>query len=164
VDWATSPLFYMSNSHWYKNAVFYEISVRAFKDSDGDGHGDLRGLTEKVRLPANPRRGLHLDHADLPFASARRRLRHCGLLQRGLPTGRWTQLKVMIEAAHQRNIRIIMDLVLNHTSDAHPWFPGCALRQELSLSRLLRLERYRSNLQRRAHHLSGNRAIQLDMG
>ena len=33
---------------WYKNAVFYEISVRAFKDSDGDGRGDLRGLTEKL--------------------------------------------------------------------------------------------------------------------
>src|SRR5688572_32950699 len=37
-----------NNSHWYKDAVFYELSVRAFKDSNGDGNGDLRGLTEKL--------------------------------------------------------------------------------------------------------------------
>ena len=37
-----------NNNLWYKNAVFYQISVRAYKDSNGDGHGDLRGLTEKL--------------------------------------------------------------------------------------------------------------------
>ena len=49
--WTGQPVHFL-NKHmenlWYKNAVFYEISVRAFKDSNGDGHGDLRGLTEKL--------------------------------------------------------------------------------------------------------------------
>ena len=38
----------MDKTHWYKDAVFYELSVRAFKDGNGDGHGDLRGLAEKL--------------------------------------------------------------------------------------------------------------------
>ena len=107
---------------WYKNAVFYEISVRAFKDSDSDGRGDLRGLTEKLDylqtlgvdciwimpIYPSPLRDDGYDIADYYSVDS--------------AYGSLDQLKVMIEAAHQRNIRIVMDLVLNHTSDAHPWF------------------------------------------
>ena len=107
---------------WYKNAVFYEISVRAFKDSDGDGRGDLRGLTGKLDylqtlgvdciwimpIYPSPLRDDGYDIADYYSVDS--------------AYGSLDQLKVMIEAAHQRNIRIVMDLVLNHTSDAHPWF------------------------------------------
>ncbi len=122
--WTGQPVhfLYMTNSHWYKNAVFYEISVRAFKDSDGDGRGDLRGLTEKLDylqtlgvdciwimpIYPSPLRDDGYDIADYYSVDS--------------AYGSLDQLKVMIEAAHQRNIRIVMDLVLNHTSDAHPWF------------------------------------------
>ncbi len=112
----------MNNNLWYKNSVFYELSVRAFKDSDGDGHGDLRGLTEKLDylqtlgvdciwimpIYPSPLRDDGYDIADYYSVDP--------------DYGSLDQLKVLIEAAHQRNIRIIMDLVLNHTSDAHPWF------------------------------------------
>ena len=61
---------------WYKRAVFYEVLVRAFYDSNGDGTGDLRGLTDQPRLPAVARRRLPLAAAVLRLAPARRRLRH----------------------------------------------------------------------------------------
>jgi maltose alpha-D-glucosyltransferase/alpha-amylase len=107
---------------WYKNAVFYEISVRAFKDSNGDGHGDLRGLTEKldylkilsvdcIWLMPIFQSPLNDDGYDISdyynFAES---------------FGTIDDFKALIDAAHERNIRIIMDLVLNHTSDEHPWF------------------------------------------
>lgn len=112
----------MNNNLWYKNAVFYEISVRAFKDSNGDGRGDLRGLAEKLDylqtlgvdciwimpIYPSPLRDDGYDIADYYNVDS--------------AYGSLDDLKVLIEAAHQRNIRLIMDLVLNHTSDAHPWF------------------------------------------
>lgn len=112
----------MTNNLWYKNAVFYEISIRAFKDSNGDGRGDLQGLTEKLDylqtlgvdciwimpIYPSPLRDDGYDIADYYSVDS--------------TYGSLDQLKVMVEAAHQRNIRIIMDLVLNHTSDQHPWF------------------------------------------
>lgn len=112
----------MNNSLWYKNAVFYEISVRAFKDGNGDGRGDLCGLTEKLDylqtlgvdciwimpIYPSPLRDDGYDIADYYSVDQ--------------TYGSLDQLKDLIEAAHSRNIRIIMDLVLNHTSDAHPWF------------------------------------------
>ena len=112
----------MTYSLWYKNAVFYQISVRAFKDSDGDGHGDLQGLTEKLDylkdlgvdciwimpIYPSPLRDDGYDIADYYSVDK--------------TYGSLDQLKALIEAAHQRGIRIITDLVLNHTSDAHPWF------------------------------------------
>lgn len=112
----------MNNNLWYKYAVFYELSIRAFKDSDGDGRGDLRGLTEKLDylqtlgvdciwimpIYPSPLRDDGYDIADYYSVDP--------------AYGSLDQLKVLIEAAHQRNIRIIMDLVLNHTSDEHPWF------------------------------------------
>ena len=125
MDWAASPLFIyntMNNQLWYKDAVFYQISVRAFKDSNGDGHGDLRGLTEKIDYIKNlgvdciwimpiypsPLRDDGYDIADYYNVSDE--------------YGKLDDLKGLIVAAHERGIRIIMDLVLNHTSDAHPWF------------------------------------------
>lgn len=112
----------MNQSLWYKNAVFYQISVRAFKDGDGDGHGDLQGLTEKLDylqdlgvdciwimpIYPSPLRDDGYDIADYYSVDK--------------TYGSLDQLKAVIEAAHSRGIRIITDLVLNHTSDAHPWF------------------------------------------
>ena len=107
---------------WYKDAVIYEIYVRAFYDSNGDGHGDLRGVTEKMDylkglgvnclwlLPIYPS-PLKDDGYDIAnYYDVH-------------PTyGTLNDFKDLLNAAHQRGIRIIMDLVLNHTSDQHPWF------------------------------------------
>jgi trehalose synthase len=112
----------MNDEFWYMNAVFYEVAVRAFKDSDGDGRGDLRGIAEKIdylqslgvdciwMMPVypSPLKDDGYDVAD-----------YCGVDR---AYGSLDDLKGLIEAAHSHGIRIIMDLVLNHTSDEHPWF------------------------------------------
>lgn len=112
----------MTNDLWYKDALFYEVYVRACADSNGDGHGDLPGLTSKLDyfkelgvdclwlLPVYPSPllddgydiadyyGIHPDYGTLD------------------------DFKNLLEEAHARGIRVITDLVLNHTSDQHPWF------------------------------------------
>jgi len=107
---------------WYKDAVFYELSVRAFKDSNGDRHGDLKGLTQKLDYLQNlgvdciwmmpiypsPLKDDGYDIADYYNIAE--------------TFGTLDDFKTLLEEAHQRGIRIIMDLVLNHTSDQHPWF------------------------------------------
>ncbi len=115
-----SPLTH--NPLWYKDAIIYEVPVRAFADSDGDGVGDFQGLTEKLDylqdlgvtaiwlLPffPSPLRDDGYDVAD--FTSVN-------------PTfGTLEDFKALLEAAHQRGIRVIIELILNHTSDQHPWF------------------------------------------
>ncbi|MEJ5201361.1 MAG: alpha-amylase family protein, partial [Anaerolineales bacterium] len=107
---------------WYKNAVFYEVYVRAFFDSNGDGHGDLKGLMQKLDylkdlgvdciwlLPIypSPLRDDGYDIAD--YYSI-------------LPTyGALEDFCELLDAVHARGMRLITDLVLNHTSDQHPWF------------------------------------------
>jgi maltose alpha-D-glucosyltransferase/alpha-amylase len=107
---------------WYKDAVFYEVHVRGFFDSNGDGIGDFGGLAEKLDylqwlgvdciwlLPfyASPLRDGGYDIADYYAV---------------LPEyGTLDQFKAFLDAAHTRGIRVIADLVINHTSDQHPWF------------------------------------------
>jgi maltose alpha-D-glucosyltransferase/alpha-amylase len=107
---------------WYKDAVFYEIYVRGFYDSNSDGIGDFRGLTQKLDylqwlgvdclwlLPmyASPSRDGGYDISD--YYSI-------------LPEyGALDDFKDFLDAAHARGLRVIIDLVLNHTSDEHPWF------------------------------------------
>jgi maltose alpha-D-glucosyltransferase / alpha-amylase len=107
---------------WFKDAIFYEIHVRGFYDSDGDGIGDFRGLTEKLDylewlgvnciwlLPffQSPLRDGGYDIADY-YAI----LPEYGTIE---------DFKTFLDAAHARGIRVIADLVVNHTSDQHPWF------------------------------------------
>jgi len=110
------------SSLWYKNAIFYQIYVRAFRDSNADGHGDLPGLLEKMDylqalgvdciwlMPTYPS-PLKDDGYDI--ADYFNVLDTYGTLE---------DFKAVVSAAHQRGIRIITDLVMNHTSDQHPWF------------------------------------------
>jgi maltose alpha-D-glucosyltransferase / alpha-amylase len=112
----------MNQSLWYKDAVFYEINVRAFYDSNGDGHGDLQGLTQKLDylhdlgvdciwlmpIYKSPLRDDGYDISDYYNIAE--------------TFGTVDDFKTLLQEAHKRNIRIIMDLVLNHTSDEHPWF------------------------------------------
>jgi maltose alpha-D-glucosyltransferase/alpha-amylase len=110
------------SSLWYKDAVFYEVYVRAYRDSNDDGQGDLAGLTEKLDyikdlgidciwlLPIYPS-PLNDDGYDIAD--------YYGVHP---DYGRVGDFQKLIAEAHARNIRVIADLVLNHTSNQHPWF------------------------------------------
>ena len=107
---------------WYKDAIFYEVYVRGFYDSDGDGVGDFRGLTE--RLDYLQWLGITCIWL-LPFYESP--LRDGGYdisdYYAVLPEyGTVEDFKRFLAAAHARELRVIADLVINHTSDRHPWF------------------------------------------
>jgi len=107
---------------WYKSGVIYEVHVRAFYDADGDGAGDFRGLTAKLDyikdlgvtaiwlLPfyPSPLKDDGYDIAD-----------YCDVHPM---YGTLGDFKTFLREAHQRGLRVITELVLNHTSDQHPWF------------------------------------------
>ncbi|MEC3974222.1 maltose alpha-D-glucosyltransferase [Amycolatopsis sp. H20-H5] len=111
-----------SDPAWFKGAVFYEVLVRAFTDSNGDGTGDLRGLASRLDYLE----WLGVDCLWLPpfYASP---LRDGGYdisdFRSVLPEfGTVDDFVYLLNEAHRRGIRVITDLVLNHTSEAHPWF------------------------------------------
>src|SRR3954447_12702029 len=107
---------------WFQRAVFYEVLVRAFADSNGDGSGDLQGLIGKLDYL----QWLGVDCLWLPpFYDSP--LRDGGYdisdFYRILPDfGTVDDFVALLDAAHRRGIRVITDLVMNHTSDQHPWF------------------------------------------
>ncbi|HET6189864.1 MAG TPA: alpha-amylase family glycosyl hydrolase, partial [Trebonia sp.] len=107
---------------WYRRAVFYEVLIRGFQDASGDGTGDIRGLTSRLDylqwlgidciwlLPIydSPLRDGGYDISDF---------------MRVLDDyGNIADFVELVEEAHKRGIRVIADLVMNHTSDQHPWF------------------------------------------
>jgi maltose alpha-D-glucosyltransferase/alpha-amylase len=107
---------------WYKDAVIYQVHVRAFYDSTGDGNGDFRGLAQKLDylqdlgvnalwlMPffPSPLRDDGYDISDYRSVHPK--------------YGNLEDFKAFLDAAHQRGIRVIIEMVLNHTSDQHPWF------------------------------------------
>ncbi len=107
---------------WYKDAVLYELYVRAYRDSNGDGHGDLLGVIEKLDylkdlgvdaiwllpLMPSPLKDDGYDVAD--FYNIHK------------DYGQLADFKLLVDEAHKRGLKIIAELVLNHTSDEHPWF------------------------------------------
>ena len=112
----------MQKEIWWKNAVIYQIYPRSFKDSDGDGIGDLRGIIEKldylewlgidavwicpVYKSPNDDNGYDIsDYFDIMDEF-----------------GSMEDMDELIFKAKEKGIRIIMDMVFNHTSDEHPWF------------------------------------------
>jgi maltose alpha-D-glucosyltransferase/alpha-amylase len=107
---------------WFKGAVFYEIHIRGFFDGNGDGGGDFRGLTEKLDYL----QWLGIDCIWLlPFYESP--LRDGGYdisdFRKVHPDyGTVDDVRALIDAAHARRIRVIADLVMNHTSADHPWF------------------------------------------
>ena len=107
---------------WYKTAVFYELYVRAYKDSNSDGWGDLRGVAQHLDyikqlgidaiwlLPISPS-PLRDDGYDVSD--------YCGIHPQ---YGNLEDFRTLVREAHQRDLRIVVELVPNHTSDQHPWF------------------------------------------
>jgi maltose alpha-D-glucosyltransferase/alpha-amylase len=107
---------------WYRRAVFYEVMIRSFVDSNGDGTGDLQGLISKLDYL----QWLGVDALWLPpfFTSP---LRDGGYdvsdYHSILPEfGTLDEFRELVTKAHERNMRVIIDLPLNHTSDQHDWF------------------------------------------
>ena len=117
---ATDPL-------WYKDAVIYEIHVRAFADSNNDGIGDFQGLISKLDylqdlgvtclwlLPFFPS-PLRDDGYDI-----------ANYVDVNPSYGTLSDFKQFLDAAHQRNMQVMIELVINHTSDQHPWFKAARL-------------------------------------
>jgi len=107
---------------WYKDAIIYQLHVKAFFDSNGDGIGDFDGLAEKLDylvslgvsavwlLPfyPSPLRDDGYDITDYRNVNPR--------------YGTVRQFRDFVKAAHARGLKVITELVINHTSDQHPWF------------------------------------------
>ena len=112
----------MGRDRWYKDMVFYQIWPRSFKDGDGDGMGDLQGVYEKLNyikslgvdgiwfspLYPSPGADCGYDISDYRDIAAE--------------FGGMEWFKKVLEGAHARGMKVIMDLVVNHTSDEHEWF------------------------------------------
>ena len=112
----------MGNSQWWRNAVVYQIYPRSFSDSNGDGVGDIKGLTNRIgyldSLGVNaiwlspfypsPLADGGYDVVDYRAVDVR--------------LGTIEDFDALVVAAHSRGIKIIVDIVPNHTSDQHPWF------------------------------------------
>src|SRR5919201_1127977 len=110
------------HTFWYKDALMYEVHVRAFCDSNGDGIGDFPGLTQQLGylhdlgvtalwlLPfyPSPLKDDGYDIADYTDVHP--------------AYGTLHDFKVFLKEAHRRGLKVITELVLNHTSDQHPWF------------------------------------------
>ena len=108
--------------HWYKDAVIYELHIKAFKDGNGDGIGDFEGLMQKLDylqwlgittiwvLPfyPSPLRDDGYDIADYYTINP--------------SYGTLEQFRNFLDEAHKRNLKVITELVINHSSDQHPWF------------------------------------------
>ncbi len=116
------PENFLTDPSWYKDAVIYELHVRSFFDATNDGYGDFQGLREK--LPYLESLGVNTLWL-LPFLESP--LRDDGYdiadYYQILPVhGDLDDFKAFLEEAHERDMRVISELVLNHTSDQHPWF------------------------------------------
>src|SRR5262249_50714649 len=116
------PTALESDPDWYRDAVIYEVRVRSFYDKNGDGIGDFAGLADKLDylqdlgvtaiwlLPIypSPLRDDGYDISDYTDVHPE--------------VGTIADFKHFMKEAHRRGLRVIMELVLNHTSDQHPWF------------------------------------------
>ncbi len=120
----------MERNRWYKDKVFYQIWPRSFKDGDGDGMGDLWGVLEKLDYikslgcdgiwfsPIYPSPG-----ADCGYDIA-------DYMDIAPEFGGMEAFKKVLEGCHERDMKLIMDLVVNHTSDEHEWFQKSRRRIE----------------------------------
>ena len=121
-DTAPGPVPPGPDEHWYKNAVLYSLDVKTFRDTSGNGYGDFRGLTASLdhieRLgatciwlqPFYPSPGLDNGYDVADYYGVDPRL------------GDLDDFRAFVDAAHARGMRVVIDMVLDHTSVEHPWF------------------------------------------
>ena len=112
----------MMNKDWWKSSVVYQVYPQSFNDTNHDGIGDLKGITEK--LPYLSKLGIDVIWLNPIYESP--------LVDNGYDIANYRKINPMygtmedfdelLETAHSMNIKIIMDLVVNHTSDQHEWF------------------------------------------
>ena len=112
----------MMNKDWWKSSVVYQVYPQSFNDTNNDGVGDLKGITEK--LPYLSKLGIDVIWLNPIYESP--------LVDNGYDIANYRKINPMygtmedfdelLETAHSMNIKIIMDLVVNHTSDQHEWF------------------------------------------
>jgi alpha-amylase len=130
-----APLRAQEAAPWWMDTTWYVVFVRSFYDSDGDGIGDLRGLIEKLDYlndgdPATTDdlgiTGIWL----LPVFEAASYHGYDALDYRAIEQdyGTRADFHALMEAAHARGIRVVVDMVVNHTSSRHPWFEASAAR------------------------------------
>ena len=112
----------MQKKDWWKSAIFYQIYPRSFKDSNGDGIGDLQGIESKLDYLSFL--GINAVWLNPVYASPNDDMGYdISDYEKIMPDfGTMADMDCLIDGLHKRGIRIIMDLVLNHTSDEHPWF------------------------------------------
>src|SRR2546430_11887030 len=126
---------------WYKDAIIYQTHVKAFFDTNGDGVGDFQGLTRKLDYLQDL--GINILWL-LPFYPSP--LRDDGYDIANYTAvhpnyGTLSDFKLFLREAHRRGLRVVTELVINHTSDQHPWFqksrrrqPGAPPRGDYALS------------------------------
>lgn len=114
---------------WWNDTVFYEVFVRSFKDSDGDGIGDIQGLIEKLDYlnDGDPATSSDLGITGIWLMPVTEATSYHGYdvvdyyaIEQDY--GAQADFKRLIDDAHQRGIKVIIDLVINHTGIEHPWF------------------------------------------
>jgi len=118
-----------ASNYWWNDAIFYEVFVRSFFDQNGDGKGDLKGLTQKLDYLND---GDSTTHTDLGITAiwvmpVMQSPSYHGYDVTDYRTiesdyGTNADFSAFIQAAHQRGIKVIIDLVMNHTSNQNPWF------------------------------------------
>ena len=154
----------MDNALWYKNAVFYQVYLRAFKDSNGDGFGDLAGLTQELDylkdlgvdciwlmpICPSPLKDDGYDIADFYRIAD--------------VYGTLDDFQVLLDEAHIRGIRLIMDLVMNYTSDQHPWFQSARRNRRSPFRDFYSWSDSDQLYKRGSRHLCGRGVLELGVG
>src|SRR5678815_2879264 len=116
----------ITDRKWWKEAVVYQIYPRSFKDSDGDGIGDLKGIISKLDylkglgidvIWLNPVYASPNDDNGYDISDYRNIMQDFGSI---------ADFDSLLTAMHKRKIKLVMDLVVNHTSDEHRWFKESA--------------------------------------
>jgi alpha-glucosidase len=121
-DRAAAATKLLTGADWYRHAVVYEVNVRSFQDSNGDGIGDLKGITSRL----DDLKSLGVDALWLmpimptPFKDSGYDIADYQAINSDY--GTLADFDALLAAAHTRGMRVMIDLVLNHTSDQHAWF------------------------------------------
>ena len=127
---------------WYKDAIIYQLHVRAFRDGNNDGIGDFRGLTERLDYIQDlgvtaiwlqpffpsPLKDDGYDIADYMNVNPQ--------------YGTLDDFREFLDEAHRRDLKVISELVMNHTSDQHAWFQRSRRAGRFRLAKLVRVERH----------------------